>query len=185
MSTLATTNIKNASSASNNIVTAADGTTTISTVKATTELLVGGVSTTANGGTLQISNGITFPATAVACTDANTLDDYEEGTFTPVITTAKVVSGTFTSDSKYIKIGKTVTILIQQTGGTLTWTAGDKIFDSNGAPFAPVTTTPVVFTDTSPYAGGTGHVDTSGRIYAGSAGTTITTLRISSTYLIS
>lgn len=30
-------------------------------------------------------SGITFPATQVPSADANTLDDYEEGTFTPVI----------------------------------------------------------------------------------------------------
>jgi len=29
--------------------------------------------------------GITFPATQSASTDANTLDDYEEGTWTPVV----------------------------------------------------------------------------------------------------
>jgi hypothetical protein len=145
-----------------------------------------GISTSgnANGGILQLTSGITFPATAVAATDANTLDDYEEGTFTPVINSGVVASGTFTSDSKYVKIGKTVTILIQQTGGTLTWTAGDLLFTFGSAPFAPVTTTPAVFTDTTPYAGGTGYVDTSSRINAGSAGTAITTLRISSTYFI-
>jgi hypothetical protein len=32
--------------------------------------------------------GITFPATQSASTDANTLDDYEEGTWTPTLTTA-------------------------------------------------------------------------------------------------
>jgi hypothetical protein len=148
------------------------------------ELLVGTATRNANGGVLQLKSGITFPATAVAATDANTLDDYEEGTFTPVINSGVVASGTFTSDSKYVKIGKTVTILIQQTGGTLTWTAGDLLFTSGGAPFAPVTTTPAVFTDTTPYAGGTGYVDTIGRINAGSAGTAITALRISSTYFI-
>jgi hypothetical protein len=48
------------------------------------ELLVGTATRNANGGVLQLKSGITFPATAVAATDANTLDDYEEGTFTPV-----------------------------------------------------------------------------------------------------
>jgi hypothetical protein len=32
-------------------------------------------------GTTPSLNGITFPATQVASADANTLDDYEEGTF--------------------------------------------------------------------------------------------------------
>ena len=40
--------------------------------------------TTFNGAIIP-NAGIKFPATQVASTDANTLDDYEEGTFTPVI----------------------------------------------------------------------------------------------------
>jgi len=37
--------------------------------------------------TINLTGGqITFPATQSASSDANTLDDYEEGTFTPVIT---------------------------------------------------------------------------------------------------
>ena len=54
--------------------------------------------------------GITFPATQSASTDANTLDDYEEGTFTPAIvgdTTAG--TGTYTSQvGNYTKIGRQV-----------------------------------------------------------------------------
>jgi hypothetical protein len=57
--------------------------------------------------------GITFPATQVASSDANTLDDYEEGTYTATMTTT--VSGTITLNSginalRYTKIGNTVTI---------------------------------------------------------------------------
>jgi hypothetical protein len=51
--------------------------------------------------------GITFPATQSASTDANTLDDYEEGTWTPN------VGGNATySDQRgyYTKIGRQVTI---------------------------------------------------------------------------
>jgi hypothetical protein len=46
-----------------------------------------------------------FPATAVPSADPNTLDDYEEGTYTPTVTAG---SGTFTTVSatgKYTKIG--------------------------------------------------------------------------------
>jgi hypothetical protein len=140
---------------------------------------VGGATPSSDGA------GLTFPATQSASSDANTLDDYEEGTWTPVITAAVVISGTFTGNFNYTKCGSMVTMVIAQTGGTLTWSAGGKVFDSSGSPFAPLTTVPVVFTDTSPYIGGTGHVDTSGRIYSGSAGTAITTLRLSSSYLTS
>jgi hypothetical protein len=54
--------------------------------------------------------GITFPATQSASTDANTLDDYEEGTWTPVISNAGTdVGATYLYRSgRYVKIGNTV-----------------------------------------------------------------------------
>jgi len=73
-------------------------------------LLVGVASANANGGVLQLKSGITFPATQVAATDVNTLDDYEEGTFTPTIsgqTTPGV--GVYTiQNGFYTKIGNRV-----------------------------------------------------------------------------
>ena len=77
-------------------------------IASTGELLVGTTTTTANGGKLQVSNGITFPATQVACSDANTLDDYEEGTWTPTQGAGVTVVGTFSSVGSYVKIGKQV-----------------------------------------------------------------------------
>jgi len=71
------------------------------------ELLIGTTTRTANGGVLQVSNGITFPATQSACTDPNTLDDYEEGTWTPSLggtATYNIQTGT------YVKIGRQVTV---------------------------------------------------------------------------
>jgi len=62
------------------------------------------------GGATAGAGGLAFPATAVAVANANTLDDYEEGTFTPVIsgtTTAGI--GTYSVQSgAYVKIGKCV-----------------------------------------------------------------------------
>jgi len=113
MSTIKVTNLLHGSSASNNVVLASDGTTTIPTVKATTQLLVGGVSSTANGGTLQVSNGITFPATQSACSDVNTLDDYEEGTWTPTISFGGASTGityNAATGGYYTKIGRIVYI---------------------------------------------------------------------------
>lgn len=73
-------------------------------------LLVGVTSANANGGVLQLKSGITFPATQVAATDVNTLDDYEEGTFTPTIvggTTAGV--GVYSvQKGNYTKVGNLV-----------------------------------------------------------------------------
>jgi hypothetical protein len=57
------------------------------------------------GGATAGAGGVAFPATAVAVTDANTLDDYEEGTWTPSIGG----DATYTNRSgSYIKIGKSV-----------------------------------------------------------------------------
>jgi hypothetical protein len=61
-------------------------------------------------GTTPTLNGITFPATQVPSADANTLDDYEEGTWTPVYTTSGGgESVTYDIQSaKYTKIGNCV-----------------------------------------------------------------------------
>jgi hypothetical protein len=60
----------------------------------------------ANGG------GIQFPATAVPSADANTLDDYEEGTWTPQIRFGGNAVGVTYSNQKgnYVKIGSRVFI---------------------------------------------------------------------------
>jgi hypothetical protein len=51
--------------------------------------------------------GITFPATQSASTDANTLDDYEEGTWTPNDQSGASLSFTV-NGGNYVKIGKMV-----------------------------------------------------------------------------
>ncbi|NBQ46954.1 MAG: hypothetical protein EBU33_00650 [Sphingobacteriia bacterium] len=76
------------------------------TVTTTTSVAVGGSTLSGSG------SGVQFPATQSASTDANTLDDYEEGTYTPTITTT---TGSITLNSSYntlsyIKIGQLVTI---------------------------------------------------------------------------
>jgi hypothetical protein len=81
-------------------------------------LLVGTSSGNANGGILQLTSGITFPATAVAASDANTLDDYEEGTFTPTQGTGVTVVGAFSSVGSYVKIGKQVSFAGYIIGAT-------------------------------------------------------------------
>jgi hypothetical protein len=62
-------------------------------------------------GTTPTLNGITFPATQVPSADANTLDDYEEGTWTPAI--APSGGGTITLKNitaYYTKIGRQVQV---------------------------------------------------------------------------
>lgn len=74
-------------------------------------VLIGTGTATANGGVLQVSNGITFPATQSSCSDPNTLDDYEEGTWTPTTNSPGGLS--FTGTPKYTKIGRQVTINVE------------------------------------------------------------------------
>jgi hypothetical protein len=75
-------------------------------------VLVGTTTFNGNGGILQLAGGITFPATQVAVTDANTLDDYEEGTWTPVLTFGGSSTGityqAYNINGYYQKIGNMV-----------------------------------------------------------------------------
>ena len=62
--------------------------------------------------------GITFPATQSASTDANTLDDYEEGTWTPNQGAGLTVVGAFSSTGTYTKVGRVVTVCFRVGGAT-------------------------------------------------------------------
>ena len=80
------------------------------------------------GATPSSGTGITFPATQSASTDANTLDDYEEGTWTPTLTFGGVAhNGTYSYQSAhYTKVGRLVTVtgLVGiNSAGTATGTA--------------------------------------------------------------
>jgi len=63
-------------------------------------------------GTTPSLNGITFPATQVPSADANTLDDYEEGTWTPTVAFGGASSGiTYSAQvARYTKVGNLVTV---------------------------------------------------------------------------
>ena len=64
-----------------------------------------------NGSGFASMSGVTFPATQVTSTDANTLDDYEEGTWTPTFTGGSG-NPTYTlgaTVAKYVKVGRMVT----------------------------------------------------------------------------
>jgi hypothetical protein len=49
-----------------------------------------------------------FPATQNPSSDANTLDDYEEGTWTPTVTSGTGSITSYTSSGRYTKIGRVV-----------------------------------------------------------------------------
>lgn len=70
----------------------------------------GGTQTHVVNGALSVIRGqIVFPATQVASSNANTLDDYEEGTWTPSDQSGAALSLT-TTIATYIKIGRMVFI---------------------------------------------------------------------------
>jgi hypothetical protein len=89
-----------------------------------------------NGGFVAKANGVSFPAAQSASVDANTLDDYEEGSWTPVIGGSGGESGqTYASQiGRYIKIGRQVTVwcdVTLSTKGTITGNV-----QVSGLPFA-------------------------------------------------
>jgi len=89
-------------------------------------LVLAGGSTTANG------IGITFPATQSASSNANTLDDYEEGTWTPTLggtATYSVQSG------RYTKIGGLVHVSINLVVNSIGSGSTNTVY---GLPFTPV-----------------------------------------------
>jgi hypothetical protein len=98
------------------------------TNKFATTIGVGGATPSASGA------GITFPATQSTSSDANTLDDYEEGTWTPTIFGGST-AGTTTynvQEGRYTKIGRQVTLNGYVGIGSAT---GTGIFQLGGLPF--------------------------------------------------
>jgi hypothetical protein len=105
-------------------------------INSTGAFVFAGGTTTADG------TGITFPATQSASTDANTLDDYEEGTWTPTNGGgALVVVGTFSSSGTYTKIGKVVTVAGTLNGTTSVAITGGGSTVCGGLPFSAATNT--------------------------------------------
>ena len=92
-------------------------------------------------GTTPTLNGITFPATQVPSADANTLDDYEEGTWTPVFAAGGITGTSLAYTGTYTKIGRSVTVIFQATSTT---NNNDVVISSyasfSGMPFAVVNT---------------------------------------------
>jgi hypothetical protein len=133
-------------------------------------LLVGTSTATANGGVLELSGGITFPATAVAASNANTLDDYEEGTWTPVLADATTGGNEVThsvQDGLYTKVGNVVTVYFR-----VTWTSKGSASGTvrlRGFPFTAKSTTGAYY-----YTGST----------ANSNGQTVAALEGGSTFAI-
>lgn len=109
-------------------------TTNAGTLISASTIGVGGTTPSTSGA------GISFPAALSASTDANTLDDYEEGTWTPTVTSQLGSITTVSSSSgTYTKIGRSVSIrcnFVISNFGT-----GAGAFVVNGLPFSVSTIT--------------------------------------------
>jgi hypothetical protein len=104
----------------------------------TTTIGVGGATASASG------SGVSFPATQNPSSDANTLDDYEEGTWTPAIN----LLGTLTyanQAGRYVKIGKWVTVIVQISVSSTDTTQDTGSTLISGLPFTCSNTDPTGF----------------------------------------
>lgn len=93
------------------------------------------ISTTAEG--LSPVSGIKFPTVQNASTNAQTLDDYEEGTWTPVVaddpSAGNLASGTFIG--YYTKIGRIVTVIFSLADINTSGMTGGNTLHIRGFPF--------------------------------------------------
>jgi hypothetical protein len=100
------------------------------------------------------ASGITFPATQSASSDANTLDDYEEGTWTPNINNGYNSGNTVTytaQSGSYTKVGRLVVVAFHIQINTWSGNSGPVFF--GGLPFTPATTTDARFQGTAYLSG--------------------------------
>lgn len=127
-----------------------NGTTGVTTPTGSFATTIGvGGATPANTGA-----GITFPATQSASSDANTLDDYEEGTFTPTFNgTGGNPTITYSSQNgNYIKIGRLCFVSIN-----LAWSAasgGSGNLRVGNLPFEPDQSNNMRAVGSMPYSSG-------------------------------
>lgn len=145
------------------------------------QLGIGVTPTSRNNTRLQIIDGIGFPATQVSSSDANTLDDYEEGSYTPTVTansgsfTTVSATGHYTKIGRVVKVFATITITTNGTAATtvnfsvpFTSTADHEIYGcgresattgvSLSVALGKLTTTAVCRKYDGTYPGGTGNI---------------------------
>jgi hypothetical protein len=103
-----------------------NATTTMVTVNSAGNLKTSGTISVGNATPSTSGAGITFPATQSASSDANTLDDYEEGTFTATLKGSTTDPTTpVTTTGYYTKIGNTIQVNINFVNVNNTGAAGD------------------------------------------------------------
>jgi len=95
----------------------------------------------AGGSTTATGTGIAFPATQSASTDANTLDDYEEGTFTPALSWLGTI--TYSSQSgTYTKVGRLVTCTVFISASSTDTTQDATTMNFSSLPFTVSSASP-------------------------------------------
>jgi len=110
--------------------------------------------------------GIDFSATANSSgtMTSELLNDYEEGTWTPVATNLTVV-GSVTYTGKYTKIGRVVYINLKVLASTSSSSVANST-EFSGLPFAPADTAPVTAANANTVASlGAGIMDTNSKLY--------------------
>jgi hypothetical protein len=156
-------------------------------------VLVGTTTANTSGAKLQTLDGITFPATQVASADPNTLDDYEEGTWTPTwgtqINAPNGATGLTVVNANYTKIGTLVHVraTIALVGASGTFAANTTIIIA-GLPFTTVNRSgsTAFSSGGGDYATWVGQVDTSAiRIAAATINGTASTnnIHVAATYV--
>lgn len=98
-----------------------------------------GDTTTISGPITATAGQITFPATQNPSADANTLDDYEEGTFVPTLTFATPgnLSVAYTlRTGNYTKVGRQVIVNVVVFTSTFTHSSASGALQITGLPFA-------------------------------------------------
>jgi hypothetical protein len=130
------------------------------------------------GGATAGAGGVAFPATAVAVADANTLDDYEEGTWTPSQLSGLTVVGAFSSSGRYTKIGRMIYISGRLAGSTsIATTAGTQMMGNLPFTISEITAVGTITNGAVDVIGGVGAF-TSGSNLAYSATTIAATASI-------
>ena len=99
------------------------------------------------GGTVNLSGGqLQFPSTQIPSANPNTLDDYEEGTFTPTLTFATPgdLSTAYSARyGNYTKIGNVVFVTMRVSLSTFSYTTSAGGLVLTGLPFTPSSPTPL------------------------------------------
>lgn len=117
----------------------------VATVSLAGKTITGGSFTNMGlGGTTNLTGGqIRFPSAQIPSANVNTLDDYEEGTFTPSITFATPGNLGVAYSARvgqYTKIGNRVILDINLVTSTFTWSTSSGTLRVSGLPFTALNT---------------------------------------------